>query len=155
MDAVVTAQLGGALEERDPRGGDASLAAALSAAAAGAHAVLAEEGLAAAELSLTLLDDDAMAELNRVWLGHEGPTDVISFPLWEEGEPPTGDVYIGWEAAMRQAAENGCPVDEEVTRLAVHGILHVLGYDHPEGEARTASEMWTLQERIVARARST
>lgn len=103
-----------------------------------------------AEFSLTLLDDVAIAQLNQRFLAHEGPTDVISFGLFEGGEAPVGDIYIGYEQALRQAAENGVPVDEELARLAVHGTLHVLGYEHPDGDDRVDTEMWRLQERIVS-----
>lgn len=151
MAPVITAQFGGALADMET-GGEAVPGAALAAAAAGARATLVHEGVDQAELSLTLLDDAAMSELNRRWLQRDGPTDVIAFPLWEEEDTPVGDVYIGWQAALRQAADNGCPVAEEVTRLAVHGTLHVLGWDHPPGVERTASPMWARQERIVAAA---
>jgi probable rRNA maturation factor len=107
-------------------------------------------GLNDAEISLTLLGDEAIADLNRRFLRHEGPTDVISFALFEEGELPVGDVYIGYEQALRQAADNGVSAEQELARLAVHGTLHVLGEDHPEGEERVESPMWALQERIVA-----
>jgi probable rRNA maturation factor len=153
MPPTVTAQVGGALEAAESPGQGAALGGALTAAAAGARAALAHEGVDEAELSLTLLDDAAMSELNRRWLERQGTTDVLAFPLWEEGGTPVGDVYIGWEAALRQAEENGCSAGEEVTRLAVHGTLHVLGWDHPEGPERTASPMWARQERIVAEAR--
>lgn len=103
-----------------------------------------------AEISLTLLPDDAIADLNRRYLGHEGPTDVIAFALYDAGETPIGDVYLGYQQALRQAAEHGIPVEQELARLAVHGTLHVLGENHPAGEERVDSPMWSLQERIVA-----
>lgn len=102
-----------------------------------------------AELSITLLDDAAMAAMNERWLAHSGPTDVISFPLYQEGEDVVGDVYIGYDQVVRQARENDVPVREELARVAVHGTLHVLGYDHPAGRARLRSAMWRLQEQIV------
>jgi probable rRNA maturation factor len=103
-----------------------------------------------AELSVTLLGDRAIAALNAEWLRHDGPTDVIAFPLYEEGEPPVGDVYIGVRQAGRQAAALGVPVSEELARLAIHGTLHVLGFDHPAGPDRVRSPMWREQERILA-----
>lgn len=106
-------------------------------------------GTADAELSLTLLDDARISELNESYLGHEGPTDVISFALHDEGEPPLGDVYIGHPQAVRQALENGVPTAEELARLAIHGTLHVLGEVHPEGVERLDSPMWRTQERIL------
>lgn len=100
------------------------------------------------ELSLTLLGDDEIQELNREYLGHDRPTDVISFTL---GDPDdlVGDVYLGVEQARRQAAEHGVPIAEELLRLAIHGTLHVLGHDHPEGEERYGSPMFERQEHIV------
>jgi len=102
-----------------------------------------------AELSFTLLGDDAIAGLNRRFLSHDGPTDVLSFPLFEKGEMPVGDVYIGVEQAVRQANAHGIPLTEELARLAIHGTLHVLGMDHPDDESRESSEMWIAQERIL------
>jgi len=110
---------------------------------------LRREGVESAELSVSLLDDDAMAVLNRRWLGRPGSTDVLAFSLAGEGEPPLGDVYVGWERAARQAVEHGVPVAEELVRLVVHGTLHVLGHDHPEGPERLESDMFRLQEALV------
>jgi|SRR5690554_315714 probable rRNA maturation factor len=113
-----------------------------------ARAALAAEGVTRGELSLTLLSDAAIAELNQRYLGRPGPTDVLAFPLYEGDEAPVGDVYIGYEQALRQAAALGVPVAEELARLAIHGTLHILGYDHPEGR-RESSRMWQVQERIL------
>jgi probable rRNA maturation factor len=111
---------------------------------------LASEGAEEAEISVTFLDDEEIAELNRRFLGHEGPTDVISFALHDEGAPPLGDVYVGLEQARRQAAEGALPLDEELVRLAIHGTLHVLGHAHPEEpEARPGSEQYRRQEALV------
>jgi probable rRNA maturation factor len=111
--------------------------------------VLREEGVDAAEISVALVGDAEIAQLNRDYLQHEGPTDVISFALHDEGEPPLGDVYVGVDQALRQAGGFGATPAEEVLRLAVHGTLHVLGYDHPEGAERTASEMFVRQEALL------
>lgn len=116
-----------------------------------ALAALAEQGVQDAELSITLLDDVAMRELNRDWLGHDRPTDVIAFPLGDGDATPLGDIYIGVERAVEQAAELGVPAREELTRLAVHGTLHVLGHDHAEGADRLRGDMWRLQEELVRR----
>jgi probable rRNA maturation factor len=97
-------------------------------------------------LSVTFLDDTAIAQLNEEYLDHEGPTDVISFPLSQPGVTPVGDVYIGVDQARRQAEEHGVPFDEEILRLTIHGALHVLGWTHDEGEA---SEMYVRQEEIL------
>lgn len=118
-----------------------------------ARAALRAEGMRNAELSLTFLGDRAIAAMNRRHLGHRGTTDVISFRL----SPPTsdapvmGDIYVGVDVARRAARERRIPLREELVRLVVHGTLHVLGYDHPDGEARLASEMWARQERLVVR----
>jgi probable rRNA maturation factor len=116
-----------------------------------ARAVLEAEDRTDLELSLTLLDDDAMRELNRDWLGHDRPTDVIAFALGEGDAEPLGDVYIGAGRAVDQAGEAGVGVREELVRLAVHGTLHVLGYDHDEGPARVEGAMWRRQEELVKR----
>lgn len=111
--------------------------------------VLRAEGVDAAEISVALVGDGEIAALNERYLDHEGPTDVISFHLHDRGEPPLGDVYVGVEQAARQAAGFGVTVAEEVLRLAVHGTLHVLGYDHPEGEDRAGSPMFARQEALL------
>jgi probable rRNA maturation factor len=110
----------------------------------------------AAEVSLTLLDDDAMRELHREHLGHDHTTDVLAFALWEPGEPlVVGDVYVGFDQARRQAATEGVALDEELLRLAVHGTLHVTGMEHPDqADARADSAMYRLQESLVAALRS-
>lgn len=111
--------------------------------------VLRAEGVRAAEVSVALVGDAEIGGLNADYLSHEGPTDVIAFALHEEGEAPLGDVYVGVEQALRQAAEYGATPAEEVLRLAVHGTLHVLGYDHPEGADRAGSEMFVRQEELL------
>jgi len=109
---------------------------------------LAAEGRTVLELSLTLLGDEDIQALNREYLGHDRPTDVIAFGLGGP-EDLVGDVYLGVEQARRQAEEHGVPLDEELVRLAVHGTLHVLGHDHPDGDERWQSPMFEVQERIV------
>jgi probable rRNA maturation factor len=100
-----------------------------------------------AEISVTLLDDAQMEALNARYLGVDAPTDVLAFSLGE-GQV-VGDVYVGFERARSQAAEHHVPLREELIRLAIHGTLHVLGHDHPEGPERARSQMFTLQERLV------
>jgi len=119
----------------------------------GVEVTLEHEGVEAAEVSVTCLDDEPMRELNRTWLDHDRVTDVLAFPLHEEGEPPLGDVYIGVGQARRQAAELELPLEEELVRLTIHGVLHVLGYDHPEtaDAARESSLHYRLQERLTRR----
>ena len=111
--------------------------------------VLRNAGLSEGEISLTLLDDDSIRDLNRTHLGKDIPTDVLSFALYEGDEEVLGDVYVGYEQAAIQAVGAGISVEEELARLSIHGTLHVLGYDHPDTEARSSSEMFILQERLV------
>ncbi|HEX8210416.1 MAG TPA: rRNA maturation RNase YbeY [Longimicrobium sp.] len=111
--------------------------------------VLLAEGVAEAEISVALLADGAIAAMNDQYLEHEGPTDVITFAMHEGDEPPLGDVYVGVEQAVRQAAEFGATAEEEVLRVAVHGVLHVLGYQHPDGPERMQSEMFVRQEELL------
>jgi len=143
----VSVQVAPALARRTRERPSAASAATAALLRRAARAALA--GTPDAEISLTLLDDPGIADLNREWLKHEGPTDVISFPLYEEGEAVVGDVYIGFDQVVRQARETDVPVREELARVAIHGTLHVLGYDHPDGAARLRSRMWRLQEKIL------
>jgi probable rRNA maturation factor len=118
-----------------------------------AAAALRAEGVKDAMLSITFVGRAAMSELNRRYLGHRGPTDVISFGLGRQGRrgPVVGDIYICPEIARANAKRQAVSSQEELLRLVVHGTLHTLGYDHPEGATRTASPMWRRQERILAR----
>ncbi len=106
-----------------------------------------------AELSLVLVDDEQMARLNAEWRGSEGPTDVLSFSLAEGDHaehrgPMLGDVVIGVEVAKRQAREIGHSLADELLRLLVHGVLHLLGHDHEqEDEARV---MQAEEARVLA-----
>ena len=104
-------------------------------------------------ISVTLVDRRAMARLNRKHLGHSGPTDVISFGFTRvtSRDPVVGDIYICPEVARSNATVHRTSVRTELARLIVHGVLHVLGHDHPEGEDREASAMWRRQERLLAR----
>jgi probable rRNA maturation factor len=121
--------------------------------AAIARAVLRAERVRDALLSVTFLDAKAMRALNRRHLRRNRLTDVIAFGFRGAGTrgPVVGDVYISPDAARDAAAANGIPMREELVRLVVHGTLHVLGYDHPESEARVRSPMWRRQEALVRR----
>lgn len=98
-----------------------------------------------------------MRRLNRRTMGRRALTDVIAFALPQPDGTVLGDVYICPEAAHNwvngagRGKGEGGRVNEELLRLAVHGTLHVLGYDHPEGPGRTQSAMWRRQERYVQR----
>ncbi len=111
--------------------------------------VLRDASVGEGEVSLALLDDAAIRELNRDYLGLDRPTDVIAFALHNEGQPVLGDIYIGYDQALRQATDMVVPVTEELVRLAIHGTLHVLGHEHPETDARFDSAMFQVQERLV------
>jgi probable rRNA maturation factor len=114
-----------------------------------ARAVLQAENASDTELSVALVDDAEMERLNREYLSHDGPTDVISFPLVQPGLPLVGDIYVGIDQARRQAADLGIDPAEELARLVIHGTLHVLGWEHPETEDRTTSPMFIRQEEIL------
>jgi probable rRNA maturation factor len=100
-------------------------------------------------LSVTFLFAPAMRRLNREWLGHDCPTDVLSFSLTHPDGATSGDVYICPTVAAEAARERAITPREELVRLVVHGTLHVLGYNHPEGPGRMRSRMWLRQERYV------
>ena len=96
------------------------------------------------------MSDAGIARLHGEYLGLAEVTDVLAFALHGEGEEPLGDVYIGHAQALRQAEEVGARPDEEMARLAVHGTLHVLGYDHPKGARRQDCEMFRVQEEVMS-----
>jgi probable rRNA maturation factor len=109
-----------------------------------------------AELCIKLVDEATMAELNEKWMEKSGPTDVLAFPMDElrpglVNEDPEdgvlGDLVLCVAVAERQAAEAGHPVRDEVQLLTVHGILHLLGYDHAEPDEH--KEMFGLQARLL------
>ncbi len=109
-----------------------------------------ERAPARSHIDITLLSPAAMRRANRRATGRRGLTDVIAYRLPQPDGRLLGDVYICPAAAAR-AAQNGTGLHEELIRLAVHGTLHVLGYDHPKGVGRTRARMWRLQERYVKR----
>jgi probable rRNA maturation factor len=109
-----------------------------------------------AELSVVLVDEPAMEQLNRQWMDEEGPTDVLSFPMDElrpggEDEEPQpgllGDVVLCPQVAKRQARTAGHSSEEELLLLTTHGILHLLGFDHAEPEEE--KEMFALQRTLL------
>jgi len=120
-----------------------------------------------AELSVLLVDAPTISDLHQRWMGEEGPTDVLAFPMDELRPPPPGrdradrarsadsdnspamlgDVVLCPEVATEQAKEAERPVEEELEMLCTHGILHLLGFDHAEpGERAT---MFGLQDRLL------
>ena len=92
-----------------------------------------------ASLSLTLVDDEAIRELNKTYRGRDGATDVLSFPLGDapvQTERMLGDVVISVETARRQAARYDASLQREIYRLLIHGLLHLKGHDHEEAVER-------------------
>ena len=105
------------------------------------------------ELSIILTNDTRLHELNLNYLGVDSPTDVLSFPA-SETDPETGARYIGdilisIPRAQAQASAADHPLEAEVQLLVVHGVLHLLGYDH--GEAQDKARMWKAQAEILER----
>jgi probable rRNA maturation factor len=115
-----------------------------------AAAILPLVGKAEAELSLALIGNNEMRKLNAKYRGKNYATDVLSFPV-EGSLPPgarlLGDVIISVEKAREQAEERGRTRDEEIVTLLIHGILHLLGYDH-ERSAKDARAMKRLEKKI-------
>ncbi|ATY84441.1 rRNA maturation RNase YbeY [Kyrpidia spormannii] len=115
------------------------------------------EGVEAAEVSVVLVDDERIHELNRDYRGVDRPTDVLSFAMREgEGEPVQteegrellGDIVISVETAERQANQYGHSLRRELAFLAVHGFLHLLGYDHQSPEQERV--MFGKQEEVLS-----
>lgn len=123
-------------DEVEDRVDSAALAAML-------ERVLTEDGIEdGASLSVVLADDVLLRELNQRHRDTDAPTDVLSFPASEgeetphhEGEPVyLGDIVVSVESVERQAEEAGLATDEELAHVVLHGLLHLLGYDHEEAE---------------------
>ncbi len=123
-----------------------------------------------AELSVLLVDEAAMTDLHQRWLGEDGPTDVLAFPM-DELRPPApgggqaehgideeaaqallGDVVLCPQVAIEQARKAEHDVQDELDLLCTHGILHLLGYDHAEPDEHAT--MFGLQDRLLAAWRS-
>lgn len=100
-------------------------------------------------VSVTFLGAERMRRLNARYTGHDRPTDVLAFTLEQPHGPPLADLYICAAVAARAAAAHRIPPRQELIRLLIHGTLHTLGHDHPEGPERTRSPMWRRQERYV------
>jgi probable rRNA maturation factor len=100
-------------------------------------------------VSVTFLGRNSMRRLNAVHKGHDRPTDVLTFALGGRTGKVIGDVYICPWVARKEARSRGIPLREELIRLLVHGTLHAMGREHPEGPDRTRSPMWRRQERYV------
>jgi probable rRNA maturation factor len=109
---------------------------------------------APAELAIVLADDSAIQALNREWRGKDAPTNVLSFPAAAPrksgaASPYIGDIVIAYQTTAREAAAEGKPFDHHLAHLALHGYLHLLGYDHEND--RDAERMERLERRILKR----
>ena len=116
------------------------------------RSLMAAVGHSDAAISVTLVGDAAIQEINRDHRGKDKPTDVLSFPLEPEPfaqEKLLGDIVISIDTAKRQAADYDATLQREVYRLLIHGLLHVLGHDHEEANERKQME---AEERRLARA---
>jgi probable rRNA maturation factor len=103
------------------------------------------------ELSLVLLEDEAMTKLNLRLLHRDEPTDVIAFEAEEDPDAVRAEIYVNLDAANRQAAEYGHTPAEELAFLVAHGVLHALAYDDADDAGREA--MFALQEQVLAALR--
>lgn len=110
-----------------------------------------------AELSIVLVDEETMSSYHEKYLGESGPTDVLSFPMDElrppgdHDEPPEGllgDVVLCPVVTARQAAQHGRSADAEAEYLLVHGLLHLLGFDHADPDEH--AEMFGVKDKILA-----
>lgn len=108
------------------------------------------------EVTLVLTDDEGIQALNRDFLGVDAPTDVLSFSAQEDSGPFVaapevggylGDIIVSYHRAVAQAQEHDHPIQQELNLLVVHGTLHLLGYDHADGEEKAI--MWARQEAIL------
>ena len=121
--------------------------------------VLRDLGCHDKELSILFTDDRRIAQLNRRYLGREGPTNVLAFPMTDANGPADqtpnvetdllGDVVVSVDTARREANESGESLAQTVNRLLIHGILHLLGYDHV-GSEEAAFVMEKEEKRLMA-----
>lgn len=120
-----------------------------------AHAVLRSERVRHAMISIVFVSTRKITELNARYLHRRRRTDVIAFGFGSgaPGGGIVGDIYICPDVAIANARSENVSLREELDRLVVHGVLHVLGYEHPESAARTGSRMWRKQESILERIR--
>ena len=124
-----------------------------------ARVILDALGSPEAELSILLVDDTAIAQLNRQYLSRPGPTNVIAFAM-REGEfadvspQLLGDVVISVDTAEREGNESGIALEDRLNELLVHGILHLFGYDHEKNtaDARVMAEKSTALMKLIRTA---
>jgi probable rRNA maturation factor len=108
-------------------------------------AVLSGEGISHAEISLAFVDDPTIHRINKQFLDHDEPTDVITFPL--KKKPLEAELVIGVEVAQREAAERKLDVQDELALYVVHGLLHLCGYD--DHSDRDRSQMRERERRYL------
>jgi probable rRNA maturation factor len=140
VDIVIQSPLWQAVPEAGP---------ALRRAVAEAAAMVSTSG---GELAIVLSDDSSIRVLNRDWRGKDAPTNVLSFPAAEPrpGAPVLlGDIVIAYETTAREAAAENKPFMQHLVHLAVHGFLHLVGYDHAVEKDAVAMER--LETAILAR----
>jgi len=104
------------------------------------------------EVELIIIDGKSMHELNLEQRGMDKTTDVLSFPVDDFPHAPLGSIVINYELAASKAQELGHSVEEETTLLFIHGMLHLLGFDHEvdNGEMRVQEEAWIKQYNLPA-----
>lgn len=117
-----------------------------------AHRALEVLGLSKVELSIALVSDVQIKRLNKLYRNKDKPTDVLSFPIGEKVEDwlILGDIVISVDTARRQAQELGHSLEEELKRLLVHGLVHLLGYDHELG-GEEEKKFFELEEFVLRR----
>lgn len=115
-----------------------------------AHRALEVLGLNKSELSIVLVSDAQIKRLNKLYRNKDKPTDVLSFPIGEKvnGWLILGDIVISVDTARRQAQELGYSLEEELKRLLVHGLVHLLGYDHELG-GEEEKKFFELEEFVL------
>jgi probable rRNA maturation factor len=148
--------------EWDSSGGWAALAerAVRAAVASSGHGALLANGLAA-EVSVRFTDDGEVRALNAAWRGKDKPTNVLSFPMVEpdqvgalanrpQGEALLGDIVLAHGVCAAEAEAKGVAIEDHASHLVVHGTLHLLGYDHEEGDAQAEAMEAIEGEALVA-----
>ena len=112
------------------------------------QAILADARITRGEVSIAIVDDARMHELNRRYLNHDYPTDVLSFVLARDGERLDGQIIASFDYAAREAARYGWNADDELLLYAIHGALHLAGYDDSSPE--TKREMRAAEKKYLA-----
>lgn len=100
-------------------------------------------------VTISLADDETVADLNQRFRGKAGPTNVLSFPATESARPFLGDVILAYGVCAREAGEQGKPLSDHLQHLVVHGVLHLLGYDHLDDAE--AQDMESRERMLLAK----